>query len=268
MHSGAACKASSVRRFLGRVSEWSVTHTTQTIAAVIAIVAIIGTIGALRLTPDAGTDKLVDNGSSRIRGHAGVPRPLRRRGDRRARQEDLEKLVLTPGPVPAAQARGLPLRQRACRPTASSSFPEVCERDPGPRRDPRRLRPGDLPQPGGRRASQVFTGAIGSTMSNAQQAAASRPSRRRSRASATASSRPPQAGPAGCDRRSDLRSTATWPRRLGELGGAPDLNNAQFVSQIVFDSRQPGHVPKSQVRLPLPLHRRRPRLDPAAARHR
>ena len=44
------------------------THPTQTIAGVIAIVAIIGTIGALRLTPDAGTDKLVDNGSSAFEG--------------------------------------------------------------------------------------------------------------------------------------------------------------------------------------------------------
>ena len=109
----AACKAFRVRRFLGRVSEWSVTHPTQTITAVIAIVAIIGTIGALRLTPDAGTDKLVDNGSSAFEG----TQEFRHRfGDEAIvvlAHEDLENLLLTRADLPAAQARGMPVRQRA-----------------------------------------------------------------------------------------------------------------------------------------------------------
>ncbi len=52
-----------MRGLLGRIGEWSVTHPAAAIAGVISIVAIVGVVGALRLTPDAGTDKLVDHGS-------------------------------------------------------------------------------------------------------------------------------------------------------------------------------------------------------------
>ena len=52
-----------MRKLLGRIGEWAVTHPAPTIASVVAIVAIVGIVGALRLSPDAGTDKLVDNGS-------------------------------------------------------------------------------------------------------------------------------------------------------------------------------------------------------------
>jgi len=40
-----------------------VTHPAAAIAAAVSVVAIVAVVGALRLTPDAGTDKLVDNGS-------------------------------------------------------------------------------------------------------------------------------------------------------------------------------------------------------------
>ena len=39
------------------------THPAAAIAAAVSVVAIVAVVGALRLTPDAGTDKLVDNGS-------------------------------------------------------------------------------------------------------------------------------------------------------------------------------------------------------------
>ena len=57
-----------MRMLLGRIGEWAVTHPAPTIAGVISIVAIVGVVGALRLSPDAGTDKLVDNGSSAFEG--------------------------------------------------------------------------------------------------------------------------------------------------------------------------------------------------------
>ena len=57
-----------MRKLLGRIGEWAVTHPAPTIAGVISIVAIVGVIGALRLSPDAGTDKLVDNGSAAFEG--------------------------------------------------------------------------------------------------------------------------------------------------------------------------------------------------------
>jgi len=57
-----------VRKFLGRVGEWVVTHPGPAIVGVVSVVAIVGVIGALRLSPDAGTDKLVDNGSAAFEG--------------------------------------------------------------------------------------------------------------------------------------------------------------------------------------------------------
>jgi hypothetical protein len=53
-----------MRRVLGRIGEWSVTHPAAAIAGVVSVVAIVAVVGALRLSPDAGTDKLVDNGSA------------------------------------------------------------------------------------------------------------------------------------------------------------------------------------------------------------
>lgn len=57
-----------MRKLLGRIGEWAVTHPAPTIVGVLSIVAIVGLIGALRLSPDTGTDKLVDNGSSAFEG--------------------------------------------------------------------------------------------------------------------------------------------------------------------------------------------------------
>jgi uncharacterized protein len=57
-----------MRRLLGRIGEWSVTHPAATIAGVVSLVAIVTVVGALRLSPDAGTDKLVDNGSAAFKG--------------------------------------------------------------------------------------------------------------------------------------------------------------------------------------------------------
>ena len=57
-----------MRKLLGRIGEWAVTRPAPAIVAVISVVAIVGVVGALRLSPDAGTDKLVDNGSAAFKG--------------------------------------------------------------------------------------------------------------------------------------------------------------------------------------------------------
>jgi len=72
-----------------------VTHPAPAIAAVVSVVAIVGVIGALRLSPDAGTEKLVDNGSPAFKG---TQEFHDRFGDDAIvilAQGDLEKLVLT-----------------------------------------------------------------------------------------------------------------------------------------------------------------------------
>jgi hydrophobe/amphiphile efflux-3 (HAE3) family protein len=84
-----------VRRFLGRIGEWSVTHPAAVIAAVVSVVAIVGVVGGLRLAPDAGTDKLVDDDSAAF---AGTERFRERFGDDAIvilAEGDLQQLLMT-----------------------------------------------------------------------------------------------------------------------------------------------------------------------------
>jgi hydrophobe/amphiphile efflux-3 (HAE3) family protein len=72
-----------------------VTHPAATIAAVLSVVAIVAVVGALRLSPDAGTDKLVDNGSA---AYEGTQTFRERFGDDAIvvlAEGDLKKLMLT-----------------------------------------------------------------------------------------------------------------------------------------------------------------------------
>ena len=85
----------TVRRVLGRIGEWSVTHPAAAIAGVVSVVAIVAVVGALRLSPDAGTDKLVDNGSA---AYEGTQKFRERFGDDAIvvlAEGDLKKLMLT-----------------------------------------------------------------------------------------------------------------------------------------------------------------------------
>ncbi len=71
------------------------TRPAPTIAAVVAVVAIVGVVGALRLSPDATTDKLVDHGSA---AYAGTERFRDRFGDDPIVilvKGDLDQIVLT-----------------------------------------------------------------------------------------------------------------------------------------------------------------------------
>lgn len=71
------------------------THPAAAIAAAVSVVAIVAVVGALRLTPDAGTDKLVASGSAAYRG---TQEFHERFGDDAVvilAEGDLKKLVLT-----------------------------------------------------------------------------------------------------------------------------------------------------------------------------
>jgi len=114
-----------VRKFLGRVGEWVVTHPGPAIVGVVSVVAIVGVIGALRLSPDAGTDKLVDNGSAAFEG----TQEFRERfGDDAIvilAQGDLRNLVLTRNIEKLLSLEGC----LAGNPGASGQYDaEVCQR--------------------------------------------------------------------------------------------------------------------------------------------
>lgn len=114
-----------MRKFLGRVGEWVVTHPGPAIVGVVSVVAIVGVIGALRLSPDAGTDKLVDNGSAAFEG----TQEFRERfGDDAIvilAQGDLRNLVLTRNIEKLLSLEGC----LAGNPGASGQYDaEVCQR--------------------------------------------------------------------------------------------------------------------------------------------
>ena len=243
MHSLAACKAFRVRRFLGRVSEWSVTHPTQTITAVIAIVAIIGTVGALRLTPDAGTNKLVDNGSS---AYQGTQEFRQRFGDEAIvvlAHDDLRNLLLKQSQI------GQLLKLEAClsgnAPANDSNYPAVCGeiRDLGATRVV--FGPGTFLNQAAERSADVLRQQIGATYAGAQQAAAAAAKQAKEKglspiqqqAAATAAQQAVVKG--ALAKYGDLAS------QMSSVG-FPSVTNKLFVEAIVFDSRLPAGTPKSK----------------------
>ena len=101
------------------------THPSQTIIAVISIVAIIGAVGALRLTPDANTDKLVDSGSA---AYAGTKEFRDRFGDDAIvvlAQGDLQKLVLSDNLGQLSKLESCLAGQQT---QLSADAPAVCQR--------------------------------------------------------------------------------------------------------------------------------------------
>lgn len=242
-------KLLGVRGFLGRVSEWAVTHPSQTIAGVISLVAIVGVIGALRLTPDAGTDKLVDTGSD---AYAGTEDFRERFGDDAIvvlAEGDLQKLVLRPRQL--AQL----LRLEACLsgnapsaeqvPQNQRPFPQVCEEIKALDATRVVFGPATFLNQSATQASEFIREQFTETTAAAQQAArsAARAAKRQglSEAEQAAAAQAAQAQVVN-QVIAEFQDVAV---RVGEFG-APSLDNEQFVSAIVFDSRLPSGTPKSR----------------------
>ncbi len=218
------------------------THPTQTISAVIAVVAIIGTIGALRLTPDAGTDKLVDNGSEAYRG----TQEFRQRfGDEAIvvlAHEDLRKLVLT------SQIHQL-LKLEAClsgnAPANDSDYPGVCAeiRDLGATRVV--FGPATFLNQAAERSADVLRGQIGTTYQQAQQAAAA--AQKQAKKKGLGSDAQQAAGKQAFQAviQQAVSSFGSVAAQMGNIG-FPSVDNRLFKEAIVFDSRLPAGTPKSK----------------------
>lgn len=203
-----------MRRVLGRIGEWSVTHPAAAVAGVVSVVAIVTVVGALRLTPDAGTDKLVDNGSAAF---AGTQEFRERFGDDAVvilAQGDLKKLMLTDD---VDRLYGLETCL-AGRPGADGTYAApVC---------------GEIAELG---ATQVVFGPatfISEAAANANQAIVDQ----------VASLG--DASPAEQSRAlKQFLSTGLSPTAV--LQGL-SIDNPQFVSSVVFDETQPGAPPNSK----------------------
>lgn len=204
-----------MRKLLGRIGEWCVTHPAPAIAGVASIVAIVGVVGALRLSPDAGTDKLVDNGSSAFEG----TQEFRERfGDEAIvvlAQGDLKELVLTDNVQKLLALEGC----LAGNPGLDGRYvAAVCEeiRDLG--------------------ATRVVFGPA--TFLN--EAATRTNDEIQRQVAALQESQDPAAIPRA------LQLLGGTGLGIGDILGGLSLSNTNFVSSIVFDSTQDGNPPKAK----------------------
>jgi len=191
-----------------------VTHPAAAIAGVVSIVAIVAVVGALRLSPDAGTDKLVDNGSA---AYEGTQEFRDRFGDDAIvilAEGDLQKLMLT-----SDIDRLLALETcLAGRPDASGQYAaEVCQ---------------EIADLG---ATRVVFGPA--TFINEAAARSNEAILEQIKALQGASRKEQQ----------------QLLRQFLQTGLSPvtvlqglSIDNAQFVSSIVFDQTKPGAPPKSK----------------------
>jgi uncharacterized protein len=234
---------------LGKLSEWAVTHPAQTIAAVVSLVAIVGIVGALRLTPDAGTDKLVDDGSETF---AGTEVFRDRFGDEAIvvlARKDLRSLVLTEdlgqllllesclsgnlAETAAASAEGQDPPPAVCSEIAELGATRVV------------FGPATFLNQAAAGAQDNISAQYGRVTEQAQEAAAEA-AREARRDGADAQGQ--QAAAYAASQQVLERAVS----RFGELAsqlrtiGQPQLDNSEFVSAIVFDSRRPSGTPKAR----------------------
>jgi predicted RND superfamily exporter protein len=230
-----------VRGFLGRVSEWAVTHPAQTIAGVVSLVAIIGVVGALRLRPDAGTDKLVDTGSAAFEG----TQEFRDRfGDEAIvvlAKGDLKRLVLTDNVLELLQLEAC-LSGNA--PPNDAEFPEVCREIAALGATRVVFGPATFLNQSAGGAAQYLSEQAQRAYAEAQRAGR-RAARRAARQGLDEAE---QQAAASAAAQAVLGKALTdfqdVTERVGELG-LPSLGNRRFVRAIVFDPRR-RDTPKSR----------------------
>ncbi len=201
-----------MRRLLGRIGEWSVTHPAAAIAGVVSVVAIVTVVGVLRLSPDAGTDKLVDNGSAAF---AGTEQFRERFGDDPIvvlAKGDLKELMLT-------DDIGRLLALETClagRPDASGQYAaEVCR---------------DIADLG---ATRVVFGPA--TFINEAAAQANQAILQQVQA---------LQGASPAEQQRALRQFNATGLSLTTVLQGLSIENTEFVSSIVFDETRPGAPPK------------------------
>jgi predicted RND superfamily exporter protein len=233
-----------VRKALGRISEWSVTNPSPAIAAVIAIVAIIGIVGALRLTPDAGTDKLVDNGSAAFEG---TEQFRERFGDDAIvvlAKGDLQRLVLTED---LGQLQKLENCLSGAEPPPGTTYAvEVCERIAALDATRVVFGPATFLTTAATETSAQIQSQIQSVQAESQ--AAAEAAIARAARQGYSDEQQQQFGEAAAaaveaEAFADYQDLAT---RVGDIRALLDPGSQQFVQSIVFDLRQASGTPKSR----------------------
>jgi len=236
-------------KFLGRVSGWAVTNPTPTIAGVLGLIAILVVVAALRLSPDAGTDKLVDSGSAAFEetqeyrdrfGDDAIVVLARGELSNLVLTENLGVLLALEGclagnAVPAAEL-----------PEGAAVLPDVCfeiaELDA--------VRGVFGPATFLNTAATQTTAFVQTLMADLQ--AQAQTAAEQARAAAAAEGFSPEQQAAAADAAGQeilLGAISQYGELAAQIGGisGASLNNPQFVSSIVFDSaRGAQSTPKSR----------------------
>ena len=220
------------------------TNPSPAIAAVIAIVAIIGIVGALRLTPDAGTDKLVDNGSA---AYEGTEQFRERFGDDAIvvlAKGDLQRLVLTED---LGQLQKLENCLSGAEPPPGTTYAvEVCERIAALDATRVVFGPATFLTTAATETSAQIQSQIQSVQAESQAAAEAAIARAaREGYSEEEQQQFGEAAAAAVEAEAfaDYQDLAT---RVGDIRALLDPGSQQFVQSIVFDLRQASGTPKSR----------------------
>jgi uncharacterized protein len=233
-----------VKNLLARIAGWAVERPAPVLAATV-LVALVGAVVALRLTPEAGTDSLVDSGSDTFKATEDFKEKF---GDDAVVvlvRADLESLVLTEqvntllllegclaGNFPSGETVGGVQSPPPCGELAESKPAKVV------------YGPATFLNQAAVQTSRVLQGQSEVAIAQAQ-AAARRAARRAKGQGLTRAQQREAALAAGQEVLTQFQQQVLQLATKYGQTGLPQLDDPQFVSSVVFDSREPGQ-PKSR----------------------
>jgi hydrophobe/amphiphile efflux-3 (HAE3) family protein len=233
-----------VKDLLARIAGWAVERPAPVLAATV-LVALVGAVVALRLTPEAGTDSLVDSGSDTFQATEDFKDEF---GDDAVVvlvRGDLERLVLTEeintlltlegclaGNLPSGETVGDIASPAPCGELAESKPARVV------------YGPATFLNQAAVQASRLIQGQSEAAIAQAQ-AAARRAARRAKRDGLSTAQQREAALAAGQEVLTQFQQQVLQLATKYGQTGLPRLEDPQFVSSVVFDSREPGQ-PKAR----------------------
>jgi uncharacterized protein len=233
-----------VKNLLARIAGWAVERPAPVLAAAV-LVALVGAVVALRLTPEAGTDSLVDSGSDTFTATEEFKEEF---GDDAVVvlvRGDLKDLVLTEqintlltlegclaGNLPSGETVGGISSPPPCGELAESKPAKVV------------YGPATFLNQAAVQANRVLQGQSEAAIAQAQ-AVARRAARRAERQGLSEAQVRETARAAGQEVLTQFYQQVLQLATQYGQSGPPSLDDPQFVSSVVFDSREPGQ-PKSR----------------------
>jgi hydrophobe/amphiphile efflux-3 (HAE3) family protein len=225
----------------GRLAAWSVRHARLVVAAAV-LLTLLGTVGALRLESDAATDTLVDRGSDTF---GTTERFAEQFGDDPVVilvRGQLEQLLLTRNIESLLRLEGcLSGRVPEGEKPATETCGEIADLDPSQVV----FGPATFLNQSAIRAQELLSGQSQAALAQAREAAAEAARRAREEGLSEAEQQA-AARAAGEQVLSEFqRQLLNLAVRYGQTR-LPSLDDPQYVSSVVFDTRFAGGVPKER----------------------